>query len=199
MWGATRLGKADLAHHRPARNPLQPSPVRMIRLLKFCARLKFEIHPPTFEALLSCREEILKSSSARIFEELLRMLESGASRSFFHLLNQYGLLHSLSPTLSRYLEKDNLTLKLLEEIDSEIKKNPPEPIDRALLLSMLVFPLFDDHIREKAKGPLHLGQIAEEAHRAIDQIFEPFFVLPAQVEKHRLFHSHRAISPPPDG
>ena len=57
-------------------------PVRMIRLIKFCARLNFEIHPPTFEALLSCREEILKSSSARIFEELLRMLESGASRSF---------------------------------------------------------------------------------------------------------------------
>lgn len=160
-------------------------PVRMIRLIKFCARLGFEIHPPTFEALLSCKEDIIKSSSARIFEELLRMLESGASRSFFHMLNQYGLLRSLSPVLSRYLEKgNNLTLHLLEQIDAEVKKNPPEPIDRALLLAALVFPLFDDHIKEKAKGtdrPPHLGQIAEEAHRAIDQIFEPFFLLPRRM------------------
>ena len=92
-----------------------------------------------------------------------------------------------SPVLARYLEKssDSLTLRLLEQVDAEIKKNPPEPIDRSLLLSILVFPLFDDHIREKSKAydkPLHLGQIAEEAHRAIDQIFEPFFILPRRIE-----------------
>ena len=80
-------------------------PVRMIRLIKFCARFDFEIHRPTFEALLNCKGEILKSSSARIFEELLRMLESGAAKPFFHLLNEYGILKPLSPNLSRFLEK----------------------------------------------------------------------------------------------
>ena len=43
-------------------------PVRMIRLLKFCARFNFEIERPTFEALLNCKKEILKSSSARVLE-----------------------------------------------------------------------------------------------------------------------------------
>lgn len=160
-------------------------PVRMIRLIKFCARFNFEIHRPTFEALLNCKGEILKSSSARIFEELLRMLESGASKAFFHLLNEYGLLKPLSPALSRFLEKtDHLAFDLLGIIDNEIKKNPPEPIDRSLLLATLIFPLFEQQVQEKMKlqeKPLHLGQVAEIAHRTIDLIFNPFFSIPRRM------------------
>jgi poly(A) polymerase len=158
-------------------------PVRMIRLIKFCARLNFEIHHPTFEALLSCKGEILKSSQARIFEELLRMLESGASKSFFHLLNEYGLLKSLSLPLAEYLERpNNPTFALLSAIDDEIQKN--QILDRSLLLSTLIFPLFREQVLEKSKKeekPLHLGQIAEMAHRTIDQIFLPFFTIPRRM------------------
>lgn len=160
-------------------------PVRMIRLIKFCARFNFDIHPPTFEALLNCKREILKSSSARIFEELLRMLESGASRPFFHLINEYGLLKPLSPVLSKHLEKsDSLTFRLLGVIDDEIKKNPPQPLDRSLLLSALIFPFFAEQVQERSQQqekPLHLGQIAEMAHRVIDQMFTPFFNIPRRM------------------
>lgn len=159
-------------------------PVRMIRLIKFCARFSFEIHHPTFEALLSCKGEILKSSSARIFEELLRMLESGSSRSFFHLLNEYGLLKPLSSPLAQFLEKpNNLALQILGVIDDEVLKTAV-PIDRSLLLAALIFPLFYEHIQEKAKmqeRPLHLGQISEAAHRTIDHVFNPFFSIPRRM------------------
>lgn len=161
-------------------------PVRMIRLIKFCARYGFEIHHPTFEALLSCKGEILKSSSARIFEELLRMLESGASKAFFHLLNEYGLLKPLSSPLSKHLENpNNRSFQLLGIIDDEIKKDPTSPIDRSLLLSALIFPLFEDLVIAKSKTqekPLHLGQIAEIAHRTMDQIFAPFFNIPRRMK-----------------
>ncbi|MEN9654702.1 MAG: poly(A) polymerase, partial [Chlamydiota bacterium] len=40
-------------------------PVRMIRLIKFMARFDLAIDPPTLEALLSCKEHIVHSSSAR--------------------------------------------------------------------------------------------------------------------------------------
>ena len=149
-------------------------PVRMIRLIKFCARFNFEIDPSTLEALLNCKEEIVKSSQARIFEELLRMLESGASKPFFHLLNEYGLLKPLMPALAK-----GGAFELLEEIDSEVKKSL-EPIDRSYLLTALVFPLFNDHLKKQDKT-LHLGQIAEAAHRTIDQIFNPFFSIPKRM------------------
>lgn len=163
----------------------QQDPVRMIRLIKFCARFNFAIDPPTFEALLNCKQEILKSSSARIFEELLRMLESGASRPFFRLLNEYGLLKPLSPRLARFLEdSENLSLQFLGAIDEEIRKNPTATPDRSLLLSALLFPLFSELIQEKMKEQqrtLHLGQIAETAHRTIDLVFHPFFKIPRKM------------------
>ena len=160
-------------------------PVRMIRLIKFCARFQFKIDPPTFEALLQCKGEILKSSSARIFEELLRMLESGASRPFFHLLNEYGLLNPLSPPLSRFLSRpENPCFQLLEAIDEEVKKDLSAPLDRSLLLSALIFPLFNEALQEKMRGqqnPPHLGQIAEATYEMIDQIFAPFFNIPRRM------------------
>lgn len=161
-------------------------PVRMIRLIKFCARFNFDIERPTFEALLNCKGEILKSSSARILEELFRMLESGSSKPFFHLLHQYGLLASLIPELAYFFERstNHSTLKLLEEIDSEIKKNKEEPIDRTLLLSILIFPLVDEYLKEIAKREErvpHLGQIHSAILHAIDCTFSPFFALPRRM------------------
>lgn len=162
-------------------------PVRMIRLIKFCARFNFEIDRPTFEALLNCKEEIVKSSSARIFEELLRMLESGASKPFFHLLNEYGFLHLLMPELGAYLKRENnpIAFQMLGEIDSEVKKNIDAPLDRSLLLAALLFPLFNDYLNEKIKGQErvpHLGQIAQEAHHVITEVFNPFFKIPRRMQ-----------------
>ncbi len=161
-------------------------PVRMIRLIKFCARFNFEIEAPTFEALLRCKKEILKSSSARVLEELLRMLESGSAKTFFHLLHQYGMLHSLLPELAHYLEihPETSLFSLLDEIDSSIKKEGGS-FDRSLLLSTLIFPVFDEYMQARVKSHTklpHLGQIAESANHVIECIFSPFFTLPRRTK-----------------
>ncbi len=156
----------------------------MIRLLKFSARFDFEIEQPTFQALLSCKREILKSSSARVLEELLRMLESGSSKEFFHLLNEYGMLKALLPELAHFLQiyPENITFELLKEIDTEIKKEHPS-FDRSLPLAALIFPLFDAYLKTKMKVPRppHLGQIAEMAYHVMGGIFDHFFTLPRKL------------------
>lgn len=161
-------------------------PVRMIRLIKFCARFRFEMEKTTFEALLNCKGSILKSSSARVLEELLRMLESGSAKDFFHLLHEYGMLKSLLPELSHYLEihPENTTFELLKEIDAEVKKHESSSLDRSLLLSALIFPLFDHYLKAKIKGTTrlpHLGQILEMAYHVIDCLFGHFFALPRRL------------------
>lgn len=158
-------------------------PVRMIRLIKFCARFQFDIDKPTFEALLGCKEEIVKSSSARILEELLRMLESGSAKTFFHLLHEYGILRPLLPALARFFDDnpDNEILALLCEVDAETRK---KSLDRSLLLSALLFPLLRHRLllrAQKADRPFHLGIIQDEAARVIDETFEPFFLLPRRL------------------
>ena len=161
-------------------------PVRMIRLIKFVARLGFEIDKPALNALLTSRKEITKSSPARILEELLRMLESGASKTFFHLLNEYGMLQALLPEFSHYLKiKPETTLfALLAELDSEVKKHHDTKLDRGLLLSALLFPLFDEYLKKhlvSAKKTPHLGLIAQSANHVIDCVFTPFFSIPRRI------------------
>lgn len=162
-------------------------PVRMIRLLKFCARFDLEIDRPAHEALLSCKEQIVKSSPVRILEELLRMLESGAAQPFFRLLFQYGLLKLLIAPLAHFihLDKEQRIFKILGEVDSEMKKSYPNTPDRSLPLSAMCFPILDltlhHHIRTTGKPP-HLGQIASEANDLITNIFSPFFNIPRRLK-----------------
>lgn len=154
-------------------------PVRMIRLIKFCARFNFDIDRSTFEALVSCKNEITKSSPARILEELLRMLESGASQMFFHLLHEYGVLRPLLPSIADYFDQhpdSNEILALLAEADAEVHK---KPIDRSTLISILLFPILRNRLL--ARTHLHLGIIQEEAGIAVSQAFDPFFALPRRL------------------
>lgn len=162
-------------------------PVRMMRCLKFQARFGFEIDPDTKQALIDCRKEIVKSSQARIFEEILKMLESGASQEFFKLMTQFGLLEMLMPTLALFLEgpDGSEVYSLLEEVDNLFKESPELIISRATLLSTLVFPILHKHllthISQKERS-LHLGQIQKEAYFIIDLVFQPFFHLPKKIK-----------------
>ena len=147
-------------------------PVRMIRLLKFAARLNFDIDKPTHEALLRCKEHIIKSSSARLLEELLRMLESGSSEPFFRLLHQYGLLKYLLSPLSWFidLDRDGRVHKFLSELDSQMKKSWPNTPDRSLSLAALCFPILD-----------------LEADRLLHRLFSPFFSIPRKLKGMAVF------------
>lgn len=149
-------------------------PVRMIRLLKFKARFNFDIEQATLDALESCKAEITKSSQARILEELFRMLVSGASESFFRLLQNHGLLYPLLPEISSFLNSDDYIYHLLKEVDVHVCKHSNEIVDRALLVSCFIFPILDKRLKDK-QAYTHLGVIAEEAKELAHKVFHPFF------------------------
>ncbi|NNM44368.1 MAG: polynucleotide adenylyltransferase PcnB [Chlamydiae bacterium] len=161
-------------------------PVRMIRLLKFQARLGFDVDSDTHVALLDCRSEILKSSPARILEELLRMLESGAATSFFRLLLEHGFIQQLLPVVGEYIEhsEGEEIYAYLREIDSSFKEAEKAPLDRAILLSCLAYPLLQNRIQHNyidRNRPIHLGEIQGEASDLLDGIFRLFFHVPRRL------------------
>jgi poly(A) polymerase len=162
-------------------------PVRMIRLLKFCARFKFEIHPPAHEALLKCKDHIIRSAPARILEELFRMLEAGSAEPFFRLLHQYGLLKLLSAPVAHFmdLDREERIFKMLQQIDAESVKQWPHTLDRALLLAAFIFPIYEltiHHLAAQKSSPPHLGQIEQEAYLLISKLFAPFFRIPRRIQ-----------------
>lgn len=83
-------------------------PVRMLRAVKFAARLGFAIEPRTYRAILRHRVEISKCAPPRVAEELYRLLRGGAARRSMELLVETGLAAMLSPALAAMLGDERL-------------------------------------------------------------------------------------------
>lgn len=141
-------------------------PVRMLRLIKFQARLGFSIEDATLHALFESKEQITKSSPARLLEEVLRMLESKASGPFFHLMHAYRLLGYLFPTLDAFMEDESRAeglLAYLHAIDESEKQ-----YDRSTLLALLMWPLLTGQISSLEERP-HLGDIGQMASDIVSE------------------------------
>lgn len=152
-------------------------PVRMIRLLRFLIRTQFTIEVETKRALLELTHEITKSSPARILEEMLRMLESGYSSSFYHEMCKANLLKAILPTLTAFLQGrfGNEVYKLLAAADKDqAMQTPQNRTTRAVLASSLLFPILekeiDFHYLRKNKVP-SFGEIMDLASQIIRGVF----------------------------
>ena len=82
----------------------QEDPVRILRAIKFAARLDFGFEPATWRALLRWHGEISKCAPPRLLEEVHRLMRGGAARRSFELLVETGVLAVLSPYLAGLLE-----------------------------------------------------------------------------------------------
>jgi len=74
--------------------------LRLLRAIRFAARLKFEIEPATFEAIRRNHALIRTVSAERVRDELVRILTEGGARRGFELLDATGLLDDLLPEVA---------------------------------------------------------------------------------------------------
>ncbi len=72
-------------------------PVRMIRAIKFAARLDFTIEVDTWQALLECAPDIARCSRARLVEELYKLLRGGSAGRAFELMMEANLFQHIWP------------------------------------------------------------------------------------------------------
>jgi len=74
--------------------------LRMLRAVRFAARLGFQIHEQTMAAIQNNCGRILTISPERIRDELTRILTEGHPRRGLELLDESGLLQHLLPEIS---------------------------------------------------------------------------------------------------
>jgi len=74
--------------------------LRLLRAVRFAARLGFEIEPATFEAIRRNHAAILRVSAERVRDELVRILTEGGARRGFELLDASGMLADLLPEVA---------------------------------------------------------------------------------------------------
>ncbi|HET6611368.1 MAG TPA: polynucleotide adenylyltransferase PcnB [Kofleriaceae bacterium] len=81
-------------------------PVRMLRAIKFAARLGFAIERDTYAAILRHRDEVTKCAPPRVLEEIYRLLRGGAAKRSMEILVETGMCATLSPQLAGILHTD---------------------------------------------------------------------------------------------
>ncbi len=81
-------------------------PVRMMRAIKFSARLDFTIERNTEKAIKKLHECILTASVPRVCEEVFRLFTYGTSAKAFKMLYDYGLMGDLLPDLAAFIKAD---------------------------------------------------------------------------------------------
>jgi putative nucleotidyltransferase with HDIG domain len=74
--------------------------LRLIRAVRFAARLGFEIEPGTMAVLQRLHGLIATVAAERVRDELVRILTEGSARRGFELLDQTGLLHDILPEVA---------------------------------------------------------------------------------------------------
>jgi len=74
--------------------------LRMLRAVRFAARLGFEIEPVTLAAIQKLHAKVLRVSPERIRDELVRILIEGGARRGFELLDTCGLLGDILPEVA---------------------------------------------------------------------------------------------------
>ena len=100
-------------------------PVRMIRAVKFAARLDFDFDKDTWEALLDVAPDVAKCSQARVLEEIYKLLRGGGARRSFALMLDAGLLEALMPQYVR-LYGDDLE-SAIEALRAAMDPDEPDP------------------------------------------------------------------------
>jgi poly(A) polymerase len=160
-------------------------PVRMLRLIKFKARYpEMIITPECFEALQVSLLEIHKSSSARLLEEILRMLESGYSAKFFHLMSDYGLLEQLMPHLHEKIKNDpaGRLIAFLETCD-QLNRESEKLIARDVLFGSLVYSLMEQRLLQavELKPNLRPHELASMAQDELESMTGALRQLPKRM------------------
>lgn len=120
-------------------------PVRILRAIKFSARLDFGIAPDVYDAIVQCRGALAMAARPRLFEEVLRLLRGGAAHRSLWLCWETGVLDVLLPELAAYLadtgEADNTVWRILSEVDRLTKERGAPLDDIVLCAALLVEPM----------------------------------------------------------
>tara|TARA_Y100000588_G_scaffold394833_1_gene517676 strand:- start:4930 stop:6249 length:1320 start_codon:yes stop_codon:yes gene_type:complete len=105
---------------------LREDPVRMLRAVRFAAKLDFEIDETIAISIAKNHQLLSNVPPARLFDEFLKMFQAGNSEKTFSLLRKFDLFKMLFPETDKRIKEDDQFLKFihaaLQNTDDRIDK-----------------------------------------------------------------------------
>ena len=102
-------------------------PVRMLRAIRFSAKLGFEIEENSKTPIYTLGHLLVDIPAARLYEEVLKLFHSGHAVRSFELLLEFDVLKYLFPEAVRSIEQDETVKQMLiiamKNTDDRIQKD----------------------------------------------------------------------------
>ncbi|TWH77372.1 poly(A) polymerase [Azomonas agilis] len=149
----------------------QEDPVRMLRAVRFAAKLDCQIEPHTAAPIRSLAHLLAEIPPARLYEEVLKLFLNGQGVQTFELLQKYQLFAPLFPATalalqSNYQYTNTLIHNALANTDLRIAQG--KPITPAFLFAALLWPALPARSLElQAQGLLAIPALQEAAQEIL--------------------------------
>jgi len=114
-------------------------PVRMLRVIRFSAKLGFEMEQEALDMIENEGKLLSHVSSARLFEEVLKLFHGGAAYDTYLLLRKYGLFKYLFPFTDQIAVDgvEGLPERALQNTDKRV--NEGKPVIPAFLFACMLW------------------------------------------------------------
>lgn len=145
----------------------QEDPVRLLRAVRFAAKLGFRFDPATEAPLHRLGHLLEQIPSARLFDEVLKLFLSGSAIQTFELLRHYRLFGCLFPATERCLSHQQahypktLLTRALADTDRRLAEG--KPINPAFLFAALLWEPLQERMRELRAKELDEGEALQTA------------------------------------
>ncbi|MFV2004363.1 MAG: polynucleotide adenylyltransferase PcnB [Gammaproteobacteria bacterium] len=147
-------------------------PVRMLRAIRFSAKLGFDIDEESRSPIFTLGHLLQDIPAARLYEEVLKMFHSGHAVSSFELLQEFDLLKYLFPDAAKSIEQDESVKQMLtiamRNTDDRIRKDMR--VTPAFLFAALLWHSVNSRVHELVdKGMPYSVAIQKIATRVLSQ------------------------------
>ena len=134
-------------------------PVRMLRVLRFAAKLEFDIDQTTARAIPGCAHLLGEIPAARLFDEFLKLFLAGYAAATLDKLLEYDLLQYLFPDTSACLHRDPAALALVRAAmgNTDQRITQGKPVTPAFILAALLWPVASkqaQHLQKRGDAPM---------------------------------------------
>ncbi|MBJ9978057.1 polynucleotide adenylyltransferase PcnB [Pseudomonas sp. S75] len=121
----------------------QEDPVRMLRAVRFAAKLDFGIEKHTVQPIRQLSKLLREIPPARLFEEVLKLFLSGQGAIAFEMLVDLELFEPLFPASAQALdERPTYTHTLISQAlsNTDLRVEQGKPVTPAFLFAALLWP-----------------------------------------------------------
>jgi poly(A) polymerase len=105
---------------------MREDPVRMLRAIRFAAKLEFDIDDDVIRAIDHHSHLLTNVPAARLFDEFLKLFQAGNAERTFDLLHDHGLFREMFPATDEELAKSDdfmrFTRAALQNTDRRVRE-----------------------------------------------------------------------------